>query len=169
MAKKDIFAQKAYAKVTESAAATLTFEELSLATELDKKKAMIIHRIEYYPTETLYPGLIGANDHYRFGWATSNSITDVGPDIVEVFDRVVLSYNELMGGGGINQGQAPIVRNFSEMPGGGLIVPVKRMYLFVQGSSVAVAGVVESLLFYTIKDLTDADYIELVEALNLLK
>lgn len=162
---KDQFAQIAYLSVTESAATTLTFEELSIAAELDKKKAMVIHRIEYNVAGGSLALLIAAGDQITCGLSLSNSITSTSLDKAEVFDRINIFYSAGLPAGGIME---PIDRRFTDMPGGGLLVPVKKLFLFTQGVSIASATTVQARIWYTIKNLSPADYLELADAFQIL-
>lgn len=168
MADNMTFADVAYLTVTETAANTLTFGALSLARALGSRQAFIVHKIEYLVPAASLALLVAAADALQYGLSLSNSITDVGYDKVEVFDRVYLSYDGSLPSGGLMPAQ-PIVHDFNMMPGGGLIVPVKTMYVYAKGASVASASSVSCRMWYTVKELKDTEYLQLVEAYEILK
>ena len=165
---KDSFAQIAYISVTESASNTLTFSELNIAAELDKKKAMIVHRVEYTMASAQLEKLSATGDEIKCGISLSDSITSTGLDKVEVFDRITMNFGSILTSGQKAPPVFPIDRRFNDMPGGGLIVPVKKLYGFVQGTSLASALNIYIRIWYTIKTLTPGDYLELVDAFNIL-
>lgn len=162
----DVYSQIAYLSVVESAANTLTFNELNIASELDKKKAMIIQRIEYIIADSIIALMIAAGDSMSFGISLTDALTSIGMDHIEVFDRVVLQYSA---GAQLAPNPMPIDKRFTDMPGGGLLVPVKKLYMFAVGASLASATQAVARVHYTIKDLKTEDYLELVEGYNILK
>jgi len=165
---KDKFAQSAYIAVTESVANTLTFAELNIAAETDKKKAMVIHRIEYLLSGTSIASLVATGDQITAGLSLSDSITTIGLNKIEVFDRFQVSWDVITTTGSWYGSAFPIDKRFNDMPGGGLIVPVKKLYSFIQGSSLAVATSMTARIWYTILTLSPLDYVELIEAMNIL-
>jgi hypothetical protein len=162
------FADVAYLSVIESAANTLTFGALSLARALRSRQAFIVHKVEYLIPAATLALVVAAADALQFGLSLSNSITDIGYDKVEVFDRVYLPYDGTLPAGGLCPPQ-PIVHKFTDMPGGGHIVPVKTMYLYAKGSSLAAATTASCRMWYTVRDLKDSEYLQLVEAYEILK
>jgi hypothetical protein len=165
---KDKFAQIAYLSVTESAANTLTFAALNIATEVEKKKAMIVHRIEYNISTTNLEKILAVGDRMTFGISLSDSITSIDLDKIEVFDRRVINFGAVLTSGNFAPNLMPIDIRFSDMPGGGLVIPVKRLFLFMQASSLATATGLTARIWYTLLDLTPADYLELVDAFQIL-
>jgi hypothetical protein len=62
----------------------------------------------------------------------------------------------------------PFVKDYSNLPGGGLIVPSVNLYLAALGTSLGVAIYARSTLFFTYLQLKADDYWELVEATRAL-
>lgn len=160
----DTFANIAYLSVIESAANTLTFAALQLATTLmTEKAALIIHRAEFNLTNL----------------AVLNSTTDYTDICLTVSDRLTaahdLSAPELLffrrtqridfgtAASGVFRDD-PVAVDFTSLPGGGIIVPADRLYVGICSVGAANPNGVQMRLFYTVKSLEIADYWDLVEA-----
>lgn len=166
MSAKDQYAQMAYVAVTESAASTLTYEELALGTEFGgpTKQAMVITRIEYRITASVLALLAAADDEITAGLSLSNSPTDTELNQAEIIDRLNIPQQSAT-----SVGVCPVVKNFTDMPNGGIIIPAKKLYAFVQGVSIASAVTMRIRFWYQRKQLKSADYLELLEAYNILR
>lgn len=160
---KDQFAQRAFISVVESGANTLTFEELTIARDTSRRQAFVIHRVEYLMSQSILANLAAADDVINVGLSLSNGISSISWDRPEILDRQYLSY------GYANIAQQPLLSDFTNYPGGGIIVPVKQLYGFAQGASLVGAITVEVRIWYTTKDISREDYIELVEMYDILK
>lgn len=167
--RNDAFANLANVEVTESAANTLTFQKLDSGAGIFEKMAMIIHRVEYAPAVSTIQLLVAAGDLFNFAWTTSNQITGLAKDKAQVIDNLVLGA-DINGGAPQNMNimNLPIVHDFANLPGGGLIVPVTNLYCAIMGASVASPGYLRSSLFFTYRSLKAEEYWELVEATRAL-
>ena len=166
---KEKYSQIGYIAVTESAAATLTFNGLSVFSNVLSNSAMIIHRVAYHFRRTDYTTLVADQDQVIFGLAGDDQMSSVRMDDAEVYD-----YNDVISKHDGTAGSAqlifqPKVNDFGMLPGGGLIVPADRVFAFVQGVSVAAAFVLTCRFHFTIEELTPADYLELAQAMRVLK
>lgn len=164
----DRFANIAYLTVTESAANTLTFAQLAMATPMvGDKYGLIIHRAE-----------IGFS-----GWGSFNSstdqvnmaltLTDRLTDITDLSQPELLFYQQLirMDLGAAATGMfidQPYLRDFANLPNGGLLVPGDRLYAAIVGTGMAAATVLKMRLYYSVLMLEVQDYWELVEARRLM-
>jgi len=164
----DKYANIAYLEVTESAANTLTFAQLQMATPMiGDKYAIIIHRAEL--------GFAGwgsfnsSTDQVNMALCLSDRLTD----ITDLSQAEVLFYQQIirMDLGAAASGTwvlQPNLRDFANLPGGGLLVPGDRLYAAIVGTGMAAATVMRMRLYYSVLPLQAADYWELVEARRLM-
>lgn len=163
MAKQvDKFANKFYGKVVESAANTLTFAEIQTNVDVFSKKAWILHKLEWYFGASERAKLVAPDDIITAALASSNQISALGLDNAGVIDLFEIS-TQLISGAGFEQFVSPVERKFSDMPGGGLIIAPRPLYLAVKGTSLASAITVSVRGYFTALDLAADDYLELVD------
>jgi len=151
--------------LVESAANTLTFEQAPQVTTLMEKKAFLINRIEYnipFPSRDL---LVAAGDAIYYGMSLSDRWA--APLLTEttIVDFNALSIHFLTGVG-FEYHPTSILKDFSTLPGGGLLLPTRPMFLYIVGESLAGPASIAARIFFTIQDLTPQDYWDLVEALQ---
>lgn len=164
----DQFANVANLEVTESAAGTLTFEQLQTGAGIFEKVAMVIHRIEYDTTAANIALVTASDDQLDVAWTTSDQITNLAKNKAQVIDR--LSILQLQEGTPANMQYmtVPFIHDFTALPGGGLIVPATVFYLGIVGTSLASAAFFRSSMYFTYKQLKPEEYWELVEATRAL-
>lgn len=145
--------------IQESVAGTTKYDEQVLGVTLFDRSAIIIQRLEYsFESSGL---LVGAGDRIKVGVSVTNQIANPGPTYPGVVDmadlRIVLN--------AIGQSVYcdPIIHDFSRMAGDGLIVAPKPLYFFCQGSSLASTITVYVRMYFLIRELKDAEYIELFQ------
>ena len=159
---KDIYCNQAYLTVTESGANTLTFNQLLTSISIYEKIGWIIARMEYKLTIDA-TDFAATDDAVQFGISTSDQIASIEMDNSPVIDTNEVRRTDL---GTAANGLiliSPIVKNFSDLPGGGIIVPPNPIYIFVKGYTAPNAFVIKARMFYTVKQLKTEDYWELVE------
>ena len=163
MAKKtDLFSNKGYGSVIESAANTLTFSEIQTNVSIFEKVAWVLHRIEWYFNQVTHTLLIDGADHLEMALVASNNITDLGLDIPAVID--VLDLMKISDTGvGFAFADMPKIRDFSNLPGGGLIIAPRPLYLAVHGTSLANPATVACRFYFTQKTLSAEDYLDLID------
>lgn len=161
-AKMDKYANKFYGKITESAATTLTFKEIQTNVNVFDKVAWILHKLEWYPRSLDYALLIGNADEVIMALTNSNNLTSLDLANPSVIDEVKLGlhYGTVAS---FNDHFMPLVHDFSGLPGGGLIIAPRPLYLAIQGVSIAGATEAEVRGFFTMVDMDAADYLELVD------
>jgi hypothetical protein len=160
----DKFANIAFLSVTESAANTLTFKALAMANNLlSEKAAIIIHRAEWQTNARGYMNSTG--DYHEIVLALSDRITA----IYDLSQPEILMYNSISrldlgvaASGLILDGL--FARDFTSLPGGGVIVPADRLYIGAQGTGLSAASVTTMRIYYTVLALDVSDYWELIEA-----
>jgi len=165
---KDQFPQYLAIDITESAANTLTFQQLQTGGMLFEKRAMVIHKILYNLTLAQI-NLLAANvDSIRMGFSTSNQLTAItfnNPNIIDY--RSILRADFGTAGSG-QLVEMPIVTDFTTLPGGGVIVPSAPLFAFIQGVSLVDPLSCNVRALFTIKELNPADYGELVQAMRVI-
>lgn len=170
MAKRtDKYSQIGYISLVESAANTLTFAGLSVFSNVLQPQGLLIHKIEYNVSHNSLNLLLAADDYIQFGLGGDDSQTAIALENASTYDYNLYGYK-------INGTPAngelflmPVVRDFSQLPGGGKLVPADRIYGYIKGNSVASACVATIRFAYTIIDMSAQEYLELAQALRVLQ
>lgn len=155
----DKYANLLIASVTETAANTLTFTQFPQITTLLEKKAYLISRVEYTLQMSLFAA---AGDDLKFGISMQNTFAAAGADEPSIVDfnffrsqgTCVEVYNQ------------QYIRDFSTMPGGGLLIPTRPIFLYAEGSNLGGASTTTARVYFTVIDLQPDDYWDLVQALQ---
>jgi hypothetical protein len=159
---KDEYSNKAYGTITESAANTLTFAEIPTNVDVMSKLAWVIHRIEWYLSVTQMTKLAAADDLIQVALTSSAQLSSLGlssPAVVDLLEVALLfstavAYTEVPN---------PRIRDFSAMPGGGIIIAPRPLYLAIKGTSLATALTASARIHYTRRELQAEEYLELVD------
>jgi len=165
---EDEFSNVACITVTESAANTLTYKKLEAGISITDKVAWLISRIEYHTLTSLAGAFNADGAQLHVGMSVYNGLTtqqSVGsiadPSMI---DRVWL---EEVYFGAAASGflfQRPLIHDFSDLPGGGIIVPPTPIYGWAQGNALTVATDTVIRFHYTLLKLGTEQYWQLVEA-----
>lgn len=161
MAQTDKYANVLYDTVTESSANTLTFEEVNVGLNMFDKVGLLVSRCEW----TRFDAQLSADgDVVQFGLSASNgwSATTMAESSLITFHR-----EELQAFGTpatLLQRSQPIVDDFSTMPGGGLLITPKPLYLFIEGGNLGAAATVRMRMYFTVIKLQPNEYFELLES-----
>ena len=166
-AQMDKFANQAVIACTETAINTLTFKKLETGISLFEKVAWIIHRVEYFLGPTA-PILANANDAIQWALTTTDQLSSIAISNAAVLDILKLEYISLGAAASGLYVSMPIVKDFAQLPSGGLIVPPNPLYLAVQGIVANAVGTVTAKIFYTNLQMSVEDYWELVEARRII-
>lgn len=167
--KKDKYANVAYGTVTESAMNTLTFSQIETGISIFEKTAWVIHRILWYFSPTQIILLNAADDEIRMAFVLSSKITELMLGDVAVVDLVSLHLFIDGVPAASHMYEVPLIRDFTNLPGGGLIVPPRPVYLAVQGISLDTPLEISARIYFTHLDLSTEDYWELVEASRIVE
>ncbi len=159
---KDYFVNQAYLTVVESAANTLTFNQLLTNTSIHEKVGWLISRIDYEFSVTA-TNFAATNDFVQFGLSVSDAIAAVGQDKSAVIDYNKFTRVDLGTAGSGLFVRMPFTKTFSNLQGGGLLVPPNPIFMFVKGGALTSAVTMEARMFYTVKSLKTEDFWELVE------
>ena len=164
----DMFANRAYGSVTETAANTLTFNEIQTGVAIFEKIAWVIHAIDYHVPVAAWNELSGDDDEVIMGLCVSNQITSTALNQMAIVHQ--LRVGSMASGTVGNLETRDLIRRseFSSWPGGGLIIPPSPLFAFAQGASLAAAVSVDLLIYYTHMALKADEYWELVESRRLV-
>ncbi|GAI82269.1 unnamed protein product, partial [marine sediment metagenome] len=160
---QDKYANVLTEKITMSAANTLTFQEVNIGLSLFDKAGILISRIEYQPTGGTIADLETTGDLIGMAVATSDNIANLGVD-----QAAVVTYKSLIR---LDLGTAaagwifelPLVQDFSQLPGGGILITPKPWYIAMESGGLAAAGICTVRFFFTVVKLTAEMYFELLE------
>jgi len=166
--KTDEFSNVATISVTQSAANALTYKKLETGNAVFNKVAWLISRIEYCNLRCYASIFNTDNDSLVFGLTASNVRTslltlDSYTDMA-VIDLAVIYRNDFGTAASSVVQQSPIIKDFANLPGGGMLVPAMQLYGAIHSSGLAdvASGVVK--LWYTVLELSPDQYWELVQA-----
>lgn len=164
----DQFANQAIISMVESAANTLTFKKLESGISISDKVAWVINRVEYFSSDFQDTNFNGKDDLALFGLSVSNSWSAATLTETTIIDFNAV-YRRDFGTAATGLFQTmPIVKDFSQLPGGGILVPPVPLYGWVSSSGVVNAITVVARLWYTLLTLTVDQYWELVEARRII-
>jgi hypothetical protein len=164
----DKFANQAVITVTESAANTLTFKKLETGVSLFEKVAWVIHRIEWF-MNNFGPGTFNTSgDILLLALTVANNMTTIALDDPQVLDMLRVAREDYGTAASGIITHHPIVKDFSSLPGGGLIVPPNPLYAAAVGTGLAGATTSLVKLFYTTYPLAADDYWELVDSRRMI-
>jgi hypothetical protein len=159
----DAFPNYAIAQVVESAANTLTFKKIESGISLNEKVAWIIHRIEYYINAWTSAQFNTDADAQTFGISRSNSFTQPSLYEASIVDEVVLQRVDLGTAASGFMTQRPWIRDFTMMPGGGLLVSPIPLYLFAMGTGLVGASTTTAKIYYSNLELSTDEYWQLLQ------
>jgi len=167
--KGDKFVNLAFGTITESAANTLTFSEIQTHISVFEKEAWIIHRIQWFPTAYSFDKLVGVADYFTLALTVSNKVTTL-----DLSDPAVIDLAQVVGvlhgaAANLETLNTPLSRDFSTLPGGGIIITPRPLYLAIKGTSLADPVAAQARIFFTHQTLAAEDYWELVEARRMIE
>lgn len=161
----DKYVNQAVIEATESAANTLTFKKLETGISLFEKVAWLIERVEYFFSDY---GLLGTTDSVTFALTTTDQMASLSLKNAAVIDYMnILDLNDGAPATSFRIIQ-PTTKDFSQMSGGGLLVPPNPFYLGIVGVGLASPATVTAKIFYTTVQLTPDEYWELVESRRII-
>lgn len=161
--KIDVYTNLAAIQVTESAAATQTSAKFAFPFSIMDKMGLIISRIEYIFANVA--ALNGTGDFVTAAITTAATVTGmtIQNDPMMV-DSVRLERQDLGAAASGLYLQSPFMKDFSSLPGGGLLVAPNPLYGMIQSSGGASAMNVWIRLYYTYIEMSTDEYWQLVES-----
>lgn len=152
--------------VTESAANTQTSKKFDFPFSIMDKMGLVINRIEYWVGLS---ELNGSTDQVIVGLTTASALVAIAnqadPALVDSIS--VTRYDTGVAATG-HFWKNPIIKDFSDLPGGGLLVAPSPLYAMIQQAGAAGAGSAWIKLFYTYIQLSTDEYWELVESRRII-
>lgn len=159
--KKDMFANIAMANVTMSAANTLTFSQMQMGVGLFQGVAMVIHRILWYPFAAALREIVAATDSLTMAVTTTNRLTAID----DALDPAIVQMRRIIGiAAGIERFDIPFITDLTSLPGGGKLVAANPLWIGATSGGFASAAQIRVQLDFTFIELTDAEYLELIQA-----
>lgn len=162
---EDRFANLAGASVTESAANTLTFQEIQFGIGLGAGVALLIDQIDYF-INNLGTLFVADQDQVYMALCARNDLTDLS---TEFNNRSVLHLATQMFDF-TTSGQSYVQQPWQHQFAPPLIVATNRgsLYLAAQGVSLPSAATVYVRIYFRYIKLKSEEYLELAEAFNLM-
>lgn len=167
-AKVDQFAQTGYISITESAAGTLTFNGMTVFSNILEPKGLVLNEAEYLIKASDIALMTAASDSIEVGLCGDNGITDLLLNDAQVYDYNYVCRSDFGTAASAELVFMPLKKTFGHMPGGGMLLPADRIYAFIRCVGLASAISIEIRFRFTIIDLTAQQYIELAQALRVL-
>lgn len=168
MATQEKFANMFSISLVESAANTLTYKKLESGFSLFEKKAWLIHRLEYFNLSLAAAVFNGTGDQVTVALTVANTLAAINtaaayadPTMLDIMNVYRQDLGTAASGFFL---ETPYVKDFSQLPGGGLIVPPSPLYGAIQGSGLASAASCLIRGYFTVLELKPDEYWELVEA-----
>lgn len=158
---EDKYANRAGIAVTESAAGTLTFAELITGVGFQTKRGMLIDQIDYLVPVLTLALLVAGGDIVRYGITISTGVIDL-EDTTDLRILHAGSIQSKLFGVAANMVIVRMPLQHQFFPS--LIHANIRIYLAVQGASLASAATVRCRLYWRHVDLSDREVSELVQA-----
>jgi len=156
---RDTYVNRALATVNMTAANVETFEQIRFAVGLYQGVAVLIHKIEYHPTIATCRELVGAADHLAVGLTNTDQLTSLNP----VDPRVLGAISITCIAANVEPIRPPIILDFTDLPQGGIIIPANPLYLGMDTAGFANPGSCSIIIYFTFKQLSDAEYVELLQ------
>lgn len=164
----DKFVNSAVITVTESAANTLTFKKLETGVPLFEKVAWIIHRLEYFLNDIAAGQFNATGDYMTLALTASASVATLAMEDPAVLDLLQVRRSDFGAAANAHMDVFPWVKDFTELPGGGLIVAPNPLYLAAKGNGLVAASSSLVKIFYTNYALAADEYWELVESRRII-
>jgi len=163
-AKKDVFVNRALQRITMSAANTLTLQQVNFAVGIFQGVAIVLHRIKYYVGSTAWRETSGSTDSFQVGMTVSGQLADIAMTQAEVVDMHEITGVAAGTPANLLLPVLPILSDLTGLPGSGLLVAANPIYVAADSSGLTTAFTVDVEILFTFIELSDADYIELIQS-----
>lgn len=162
---QDVYVNRAFETVIMSAANAITFSQVQFGVGLFQGVAAIIHRVEWYPSNATVRELVGVADFINMALTNRDDLSSLDPTNQSVLCHKALLPMMVGTVVGLEYIPVPLVSEYSGFPGGGMIVPANPLYLGMVTGGYAAAGTLRAIVYITFKQLTDAEYVELIQTI----
>lgn len=160
---QDKYANVILQTCTMSAANTLTFSEVNIGLSTFDRIGMLVSRLEYMASSTTYQELTSGADIAQVGLVGSDQVTSIGSTTRGVYDKTEWTTIPHGTPASADILVFPVIKDLSGLPGGGLLIPPRPLYLAATTGGFAAAGTFYLRLYFTTIQLKDSDYFELLE------
>jgi hypothetical protein len=160
--KQETYSNKFFGSVTQSAANTLTFSEITTNVDIFAKVAWVVERLEWYIDATSLT-YFGFGDTAQMALTASDNIATLllsNPSVIDLLEITIIEYGT---SATCKVWEKPIVRDFSQMGGGGMIIAPRPLYVGAVSVGLSDIGTFSCRGFFRQIQLTPDEYIELVD------
>jgi hypothetical protein len=163
----DKFANIAALQVTETAANTQTAGKFAFPFSIMDKMGLIINRIEYWLATS--SRMNTDTDSVQMALTAAAALTDISKQNDPLLiDSISLTRTDFgVAASGIMV-PFPIIKDFSSLPGGGILVAPSPLYGMIMGGGCSAANVMWIKLFYTYVELSAEEFWQLVESRRII-
>lgn len=167
--KADQFVNRAFIDVVQSAANTITFQELHSGVAMFEKVGWVLNRLEYDIPMAAVALMTASGDTITLGVSRSDQIAVMSRDDARVLDARVFGvvYHGTPANAMFTE-RPTMVSDFADLPGGGLLIPGAPIFLGCDSTGLATPATVSVTIYYTMIKLVPAQYWELVEAMQIV-
>lgn len=163
----DLWAQIAAVQVTEASAGTAAYTKFNFPFSIMDKMGIIISRIEYIFSSLTQ--LNSGGDYVLMGLAVANTVASLlAANDPQILDTHRVDRYDFGTAASAAFRDSPVVRDFSQLPGGGLLVAPNPLYgvIISSGASGVMGGWVR--MYYTYTELATDEYWQLVESRRII-
>jgi hypothetical protein len=161
----DLYPNRAFESIVMSAANALTFSQVQFGVGLFQGVAAIIHRIEWFIGTAATQELTTSADYMQLALTNRDDLTSILPVSQNVLAHKSIERLDFGTAAGGVIVEMPLVNDFSNLGGGGLIIPANPLYIGMDSLGLASAATVSALIYLTFKELADAEYVELIKTI----
>ena len=159
----DRYANKAYGAVTMSAANTLTFAEIPTNVNIMDKTAWVLHRLEWFIPAGSMAEMGAIGEGLNVALTMSSSVTSLALNSAAIIDSLQFFAVAILAGTSASHQQFPVIRDFTGMPGGGLIIAPRPLFVAMVSNGAAGACSCQCRLYYTQITMSSEDYLDLID------
>jgi hypothetical protein len=162
----DSRANVAAALVAEAVAGTTAYAIFNFPFSILDKMALNIHRVEYWPEVTL---LDGDGDYIALALIAGRSISNILDQTdPRVIDSIAVERWDAGTAANALYNVRPYTRDFTGLPGGGILVAPNPLAIAIKGNSLAGPASAWVRIHYTYMTLTTDEYWQLVESRRII-
>lgn len=163
----DQYANVAALLVTESAANTQTSAKFNFPFSIMDKMGLIVARVEYW--FNVLSQFNSSGDGVYIGLSAASSIVSItAQNDPLLIDSCWISRHDFGAAASGIAWTTPLVKDFTDLPGGGLLVAPNPFYGIIQSSGAAGANAAWIKVFYTYIEMSTDDYWQMVESRRII-
>jgi len=157
----DKYSNIAMRAVTQTVLNTLTYSKFDFGVGILEKVGLIIHRIDIEFQSTNMVDLASAGDSITVALVTTNVPTSISSTVNSTIDLFKIA----AAGAGTSQILETVyAHDFSNFPGGGLIVAPSSLYAALVTSGLGAMATIVMKLHFSILEMKSDEYYELMQA-----